>query len=454
MSLAVGVEARPLEGHAQAGRAWGMTDAPVPAEIAGAPIGEAMRFLVEQIRCRGSAPLEAFLARFPAEAAAVLKERMPAAAAVTGPFTVSAYRVPKPNLCVAELRGDNGRDWALGVGVVDGVIRLGIYPRPPGLSYRPVSPADAEALAALELAAPIVTGDVETVYDRSRDYFEAERLMGGDAFVVEREGAIVGLHASVVHPVRIAGRELQGLYDHRVRVHPEARRGGVSGLAGLASFEALVGRSGVRAGIVAPYSFIAADNEAALRLQPEGRWPEMAERLVIDTGSAAATGLGRSATAADAERLVALLNDTHGEEELFCPYSLDSLRERLSRAPDSYSWSSFLISERACVGVWAPKMGVIRRERGVETRDVRAFVLDYGCTSDGVGELVALVNDWRARLAAEGTTELSAFTSAGSRGAADLTALAKRREPYVVLCGIPPDDRVKERGIYIDQLYF
>ena len=431
-----------------------MTDAPMPAEMAAAPLGDAVRFVTEQIRCKGSAPIEAYLERFPPESAAVLKGRMPAAAAVTGPFTIVAYRRPKANLCVAHLQSENGRVWALGVGLVEGEIRLGIFPYPPGLSYRPVAPADADALAALERAAPIVTGEVETIYDRSRDYFETERLMGSDASVVERDGVIVGLHASVVHPICVAGRDLQGLYDHRVRVHPDARGGGVSGLAGLASFEAVIGRSGVRSGLVAPYSFIAADNAAALRLQSEGRWPEMPERLVIDTVGAAAAGLGRPATAADAERLVALLNDTHDAEELFCPYSLGSLNERLSRAPGSYGWSSFLISERACVGVWAPKMGVIRRAQGVETHDVRAFVLDYGCTSDGVGELVALVNDWRARLAAEGTTELSVFTSAGSRGAADLTALAKRREPYVVLCTFPPGDQVKERGVYIDQLYF
>jgi hypothetical protein len=97
---------------------------------------------------------------------------------------------------------------------------------------------------------------------------------------------------------------------------------------------------------------------------------------------------------------------------------------------------------------------VIRREWGVETQDVRALVLDYGCTADGLGELVALVNDWRATLAAEGTTELSLFTSGGSRGATELTAIAKRREAYVVLCVVPPGDRVKERGIYVDQLYF
>ena len=85
---------------------------------------------------------------------------------------------------------------------------------------------------------------------------------------------------------------------------------------------------------------------------------------------------------------------------------------------------------------------------------MRAFALDYGCTPDGVSELVALVNEWRARLAAEGTTELSTFTSAGSRGSATLTALAKRREPYVVLCAVPPGEHVRERGVYVDQLYF
>ena len=40
-----------------------MTDAPMPAEMAAAPVGEAMRFMMEQLRCSGSAPLETFLAR-------------------------------------------------------------------------------------------------------------------------------------------------------------------------------------------------------------------------------------------------------------------------------------------------------------------------------------------------------------------------------------------------------
>jgi hypothetical protein len=42
----------------------------MPAEMAAAPEGEAMRFVMEQIRCDGSAPLEAFLARFTRDYAA------------------------------------------------------------------------------------------------------------------------------------------------------------------------------------------------------------------------------------------------------------------------------------------------------------------------------------------------------------------------------------------------
>ncbi len=39
-----------------------MTNAPMPAEMAAAPVGAAMRFVIEQIRRHGAAPLEAFLA--------------------------------------------------------------------------------------------------------------------------------------------------------------------------------------------------------------------------------------------------------------------------------------------------------------------------------------------------------------------------------------------------------
>ncbi|HXQ11109.1 MAG TPA: GNAT family N-acetyltransferase [Caulobacteraceae bacterium] len=241
----------------------------MPADIAAAPVGEAMRFVMEQIRGNGSAPLEAFLARFTADYAAFIKERMATVAAEAGPFTVVAYRLPRANVCVAELQADDGRGWALGVGFVDGVIRFSpayMFPRPPGLSYRRAAPTDADALAALELAAPIVTGDVETAYDKSRDYFEAERLMRSEAFVVERDGAIVGLYANVVHPIRIAGKDLQSVYEHRVRVHPAARGGGVMRLAALAGLETTIGRSRLDVG----YSFVAADNDAVLRLRPAG----------------------------------------------------------------------------------------------------------------------------------------------------------------------------------------
>jgi hypothetical protein len=436
----------------------GMTDASMPADVAASPAGEAMRFVLEKLRARTPLTAAEFATHFTQKAAVTggdgrFDRRFAQLSEFCGAFTVTGYRLPSANVGVIELTDEKGRGQTLGVALWDGRINGWTFGgRPPGFISRPAAPADTEGLIALELATPIVTGDVQTVYDRSRDYFEAERLMDANSYVVEREGVIVALVGSVVHPIRVNGQVMQGVCQHRERVHPSAQRSGVHGLVGMAIFEAEAGQTGDRM----PYSFIAADNVASLNAGLADRpiWPARCERLVIDTVGAAEKGFGRSGQKGDAERLTELLNNTHGQEELYFPYTATSIRERLEREPATYSWSSFLVSERACVGVWAPKIGVIRRVGGVETRTVRAFVLDYGCTADGVSELVALIDEWRATLAAGGTDELAIFTSAGSHANAELTALAKRREPYVVSCLVRPNDRVNEQGIYVDQLYF
>ncbi len=117
---------------------------------------------------------------------------------------------------------------------------------------------------------------------------------------------------------------------------------------------------------------------------------------------------------------------------------MDTLVVRMTREPRSYAWSNFLVTERAAVGVWSPKLGVIRDENGKVTRDVRALVLDYGCTPDEIEDLVALLDQWCATLSRDGVSELTVFTSAPSRAAVALIRLAKRREPYVVRCRILP----------------
>jgi len=437
-----------------------LADAALPDELADTSLGKALTFIIEQFRQGVPASEEELASRFSPYAIAASgggggpADRLRRFAATLPGFVVRGYRKSSDRIGFLDVRSQDGRDSVIGVklyGENPGlIVQLIVAACPPGFTVRPATPADADSLAALELETPIVIGDLKIVYDRSRDYFEAERMTDGKLYVIEREGEVVGLTANVVHHVRIAGRTMPTYYMYRARVRPDAQGGGVRGLIILTGFEA----SGTDADF--PYGFIAQSNVAGLK-RPVGMatpWLEPAELLVIDTAGCPPAGLGRVATEDEADWLVDLLNDAHSREELFVPYTTRSLGARLSREPASYGWPNFLVSERAAVGVWAPRMGVIVEENGVETRDVRALVLDYGCTADGVDELIGLIADWRHRLAAERTTELTLFTSAASRGSADLAALAKRRHSCVVNCRAPPADGVAQRGVYVDQLYF
>jgi hypothetical protein len=85
-----------------------MTEAPMPADIAATPVGEAMRFVMEQIRFKGSGPLAAYLARFTPDYAAVIKEAMGALAAEAGQFTVIESLARNPVLPGGEV-SERGR---------------------------------------------------------------------------------------------------------------------------------------------------------------------------------------------------------------------------------------------------------------------------------------------------------------------------------------------------------
>ena len=223
----------------------------------------------------------------------------------------------------------------------------------------------------------------------------------------------------------------------------------MQGYLALAVFLASAGESEF------PYGFIAAQNDAATkRGRASGQlWSEPCEQILIDTAATPESEIGRAATPADAAAIVELLNTTHKREELYVPQTVVTLAERLSREPQSYTWRHLLLTERAVVGVWSPGIGVIHEANGVRTKDIRAFVLDYGCAEDGVDDLTALLGQSCAALARSGATELSIFTSGPSRGGDQLRALAKVRGTMLVECRIPPATDVAERGVYVDQLY-
>jgi hypothetical protein len=186
----------------------------------------------------------------------------------------------------------------------------------------------------------------------------------------------------------------------------------------------------------------------------QSRWDVYPERVVIDTNQYAGSAVGRLATVADADRIVALLNRTHEREEMYVPYTPASLAARLSREPAAYGWPQLRVSERAVLGVWPARLRVIRTSGGVTTADGRALVLDYGYEPGAEAELFALLRTECAVLAAASTSELAIFTCPQSSAYAGLRAIAKRLEPYMVHISPQPPADLKERGVYVDQLYF
>ncbi len=369
-------------------------------------------------------------------------------------FIVTGHEQAKPFGGVALLRGADGRDWRCCVVVDDQpphlILESVVFPSPPGVSAREARHGDAPILRGIERRTPIVTGGDKVWYDRGEDYFAGERLMGDvEMFVVERDGRIVGLGGRAFPEVRVGGDVSRGLYSHRLRLLPEAQGEGVQGPLNAIKMLSGVGRRYLS------YAFVAKGNNAALRGMEHGRfWDVGASRLIIDTAHAAGEAPGRRAHASDVQRLVELFNVAHEQEELFVPYTANSLSTRLQRAPELYSWDNITMGARAALGVWPARLGVRREAEGVVTHDVRALVLDYGCELGAEGELMALIGGACSELGGEGMTELSIFSSVPSPTFPVLSALAKRREPYLVGCFKAPGPNLNRGGVYVDQLYF
>jgi hypothetical protein len=373
-----------------------------------------------------------------------------------GEFEIVAHGIPAPNVLAIRVRSERGRPWGYGLMLdpeQDHRIKYACFqPLPDHLTTRAARPEDGPLLAALERRAPVAMGDSTVVYERpATDYFADDRLMGTSAvFVVEDAAGPIGLAATATHEVCFRGIRRTAGYGHRLRVAPDVRQGGARGPGAWASF-----LHEATANCDFSYGFTAAANETMLRHIPRPfRAPLRPERLVIDTSANAGTPAGRAATPSDAGAIADMVNATHGDAELFIPYSAQRLRDRLERAPDLYTWSCFRVGNAAVVGVRRSVHTVRRRDSGGETVDVRAHVLDYGASPGAETELLALMRSACAELTAAGNTELTIFSAPPSPLHPPLHAMAKRVDRYVL--NMPPArwEGLEDRGLYVDQLYF
>jgi hypothetical protein len=180
----------------------------------------------------------------------------------------------------------------------------------------------------------------------------------------------------------------------------------------------------------------------------------MAEVPVAGRGTSAA---GRSATPDDVAQMVQLLNAGHRDEEMFCPYTAESLAARLQRAPAQYSWSSVKIADGAVAGVWpaGDSFRVIVDSPEGRRVEREGYLLDHGFLRGAEAEFEALVRAWCRELEDRGFTRLVTFTSQWSANRAVLAELGAELQPFdLFVFGPPRPDGADRRGVYVDLVYF
>ncbi|MEQ8860366.1 MAG: hypothetical protein RIC56_17135 [Pseudomonadales bacterium] len=326
------------------------------------------------------------------------------------------------------------------------------------VAVREATEADGPALAEIEQRAPIEVGDARVTFDRSADYLAAARLME-DATVVmaEVDGEPAAVEWGALHHTRIGGRHYRLVNFIHLRVAAEHQRKGLWGALVRKLNEiypAEVAADG-------DYACAARDNHSiqnAFAGRP--RWRVAPVRALIraqPASSSAAPAPGRPATPDDAERIVELLNTTHGREAMFLPYTTEALRTRLERAPDLYTWQHLRLTENAVVGVWpsGAQIRVLRETDGHTTETRHGLVLDYGYAPGAEAEFEQLFGYWGDRLAAHDHTHLSIFTSEPSPSYPIIERLADRLEPFDIWTyPVGEPESTAADGVYADQVYF
>jgi hypothetical protein len=378
-------------------------------------------------------------------------------------FVVESLDASDPFSIDAVLVGDGGRRWQWGLQVSDEAPhRITAHPLrralPTGVEIRPARPDDGTALGDVARRAPLRLTDSMVVVDPGHDYFAACRLMGDSAitFVATHEGTPIGVHCGVRYPVRFLGEVRTCCLIAHSRLLPEHSGGGIWGRLNDSVYDHFRAAGGWDI----PLAYVRPDNASAQRLGgAEARWTTHPFRAVIDCAANAdadAVEVGRRAAPTDARHIVTLLNDFHGAEELFLPYTEDSLAERLTRAADLYTWKDLRVTDSAVVGVWARGERHTRTpDEGEPTSSVRAAVLDFGCAPGGEDELEALLRAACADLRRAGITHLGVFSSPASPASDRLRSLAAFVEEYDLMPpGHPEPPTVASSGVYVDPIYF
>ena len=321
------------------------------------------------------------------------------------------------------------------------------------LSVREATEADASILSDIEQRCPIVLGDKQIYFDRGKDYFAFTRLMEDCTIgIASVDGIPAAVSCGARRQVRIGGVMRAIVTVAHLRVLPEHQRKGLWGAANRALEKYWAHVDGSNA-------YISVDNTGMQHgfINTPNKWPMTALRVQLLCRELAGPLVGRAATPTDAPKMVEMLNSFHESEEMYVPYTADSLVARLERAPGEYSWDKMRMTDNAMVGVWpaGESLRVVSSCKGHRTESVRGLVLDYAFVPGAEDEFDSLLRAWCGALNSRGMDMLSIFTSPASPGAELLRCLGCEVEAFNMWSpgiGVPPG--AEAHGLYVDPIYF
>lgn len=327
---------------------------------------------------------------------------------------------------------------------------------PPDLVVREATSADAAALRELERRVPVQHQGATIAYDRP-DPLRQDRLMGTvDHIVAERDGELVGSHSDVPHVTTVGGEPVAVMYRHHTRVLPEHQGGGV-----FPAMNGAISERHIRSGgpTLRERAWVAVANEKmnalALRSQSFLQWSTTTTRVSIPCSAAASDGntvQWRNAEPGDADRIVALLDATHADRELYAGGR--AIVDRLGAAPPDRAFGDLRCSERAVIGVWDDGWSATITQRDAVEHRRLATLAEWGAEAGAEEELVALVRDACHDLAVRGVTHLLVFTDRRTPAYVALAQLASDHTEYAAMLAMPEPPGTDDRGLYVDPIYF
>jgi hypothetical protein len=321
---------------------------------------------------------------------------------------------------------------------------------PPGYSYREAQLSDYPACATLEASCLTTSEEGTYAISRGASFQSYMRLQGQSRIcVIEYQNEIVGWNAASLRRVSTPEPFIFG-YLAQAYIHSDHQSSGAYWPASAQNMAWLQD--------VADQNFwyLNVGNDRSKNFtQGAEFWSLPVCDISIACRSKDTPGIGRPSEPSDAARLADLFNTAHIQEEFFDPYTEDTLRERLARAPSSYGFSDILLGEKAALGVWMSGEKIVHTVGGVTINSTLASVLDFGFEGDtGLTELGDLLRTASGLGYDAGMTHLSILSSQPSLAHPSLAEMADGIDHYTMatLCVEPP--ALGARGLYADHIYF